>query len=106
MVAPSANKELLVYLAASEDVIGVLVAQEVDGQEKPIYYLSKLLKGPELKYPQTDKLYVALIYAMTKLRHYMITHKVEVITQSDLVKLLLQKPRRAPSKRCGCVQVS
>ena len=35
---------------------------------------------------------MALIYVMTKLRHYMVTHKVNVITQSDLVKLLLQKP--------------
>ena len=91
MVAPSADKELLVYLAASKEAIGVLIAQEVDGQEKPVYYLRKLLKGPKLKYPQIDKLSVALIYAVTKLRHYIVTHKVKVITQSDLIKLLLQK---------------
>ena len=36
MVAPLADKELLVYLTASEEVVGVLVAQEVDGQEKQV----------------------------------------------------------------------
>ena len=85
MVAPSTKKELLIYLTTSEEAVGVLVAQEVDGQERPIYYLSKLLKGPELKYPYNDKFWVALIYTVTKLKHYM-------VTQSDLVKLLLQKP--------------
>lgn len=29
---------------------------------------------------------------VTKLRHYMVTHKTKVITQLDLIKLLLQKP--------------
>ena len=43
-------------------------------------------------YPHTDKLCVALIYVVTQLKHYMVTHKIKVITQSDLVKLLLQKP--------------
>ena len=92
MIALLAGKELLIYLTASEEAIGVLVAQEVDGHKRPVYYLSKLLKGPELKFLYNDKLCVALIYAVTKLRHYMVTHKVKVITQSDLVKLLLQKP--------------
>ena len=47
MIAPLAGKELLIYLTASEEAVGVLVAQEVDGQERPVYYLSKLLKGPK-----------------------------------------------------------
>ena len=44
-----------------------------------------------MKYPWIDKLCVALIYAVTKLKHYMGTHRVKVIAQSYLIKLLLQK---------------
>ena len=32
------------------------------------------------------------MYAVAKLRHYMVTHKIKVITHSDPIKLLLQKP--------------
>ena len=92
MIAPSPEKEILIYLMALEEAIGVLIAQECDGQERPVYYLSKLLKGPELNYRQADKLCVALMNVVTKLRHYMVTHKSKVITQLDLIKLLLQKP--------------
>ena len=77
LVAPLTDKELLIYLIASEEAMGVLIAQELDGQEKPVYYLSKLLKGPELEYSDNDKLYVALIYTVTKLRHYMITYRIK-----------------------------
>ena len=78
-IAPLAGKELLIYLAASEEAISVLIAQEVEGQERPVYY-------------QAHRLCVALMYVVTKLRHYMVTHKVKVITHSDPIKLLLQKP--------------
>lgn len=92
MVAPSTDKELLIYLIASEEAIGILIAQEVEGQDRPIYYLSRLLKGPEQRYSQPDRLCVALMYALTKLKHYMVTHKVKEITHLDPIKLLLQKP--------------
>ena len=52
MVAPSTDKELLLYLTTLEEAIGVLITQEVEGQERPIYYLSRLLKGPEQRYSQ------------------------------------------------------
>lgn len=50
VVAPSLDKELLVYLIASKEAISVLVAQEQSGQERPVYYLSGPLKGLQLRY--------------------------------------------------------
>lgn len=92
MVACSLEKQLLVYLTITEDTIIVLLAQEHDGQEKLVYYLSLLLKGPEQNYSFNDKLSVALMYVVQKFRHYLITHSVRVIINSDPIKLLIQKP--------------
>ena len=92
MVAPSPEKELLIYLVASDESVGILIAQDYEGLEKPVYYLSRLLRGSEKNYSLADKLCVALMYAIQKLRHYMVTHRVRIITNSDPIKLLLQKP--------------
>ncbi|PON63821.1 hypothetical protein TorRG33x02_275310 [Trema orientale] len=92
MTAPLPNKELLVFLTASAEAIGVLIAQEQDEVEKPVYYLSRLLKGPEQNHSMADKLCTALMYAVQKLRHYMLTHKDKVTTNLDPIKLILQKP--------------
>ena len=92
MVAPSPEKELLIYLAESDESVGILIAQDYEGLEKLIYYLIRLLRGSKKNYSLTDKLCVALMYAIQKLRHYMVTHRIRVITNSDQIKLPLQKP--------------
>lgn len=45
MVSPIKGLPKTLYLTSINKSIGVLLAQEVDGTEKPIYYLSQLLQG-------------------------------------------------------------
>ena len=48
---PNYNKDFLLYLAAAESTIGMVLVQEDDSfSEYVIYYLNRGLVGPELNY--------------------------------------------------------
>ena len=62
---PDYSRDFILYLAASESTIGVVLVQEDDKLvEHVIYYLSRALVGPELKYSHIEKLALATIYAV------------------------------------------
>ena len=63
MQPPKSGKPLLVYLAAPSNAIGALLAQEnEEGDEKPVYYVSRQLHDAEKCYLLTDCACLALIY--------------------------------------------
>jgi hypothetical protein len=54
---PNYNKDFLLYLAAVESTIGMVLVQEDDSfSEYMIYYLSRGLVGPELNYTHLENL--------------------------------------------------
>jgi hypothetical protein len=57
---PNYNKDFLLYLAAAESTIGMVLVQEDDSfSEYVIYYLSRGLIGLELNYSHLEKLVLA-----------------------------------------------
>ena len=53
------------YLVAAESTIGMVLVQEDDALAKHvIYYLSRGLVGPELRYTPIEKLALAAVHAM------------------------------------------
>ena len=64
----------------SESTIGVFLVQEDDKlQEHVIYYLSHALAGPKLKYSHVEKLALAAVYAVQRLRHYILLRTTTVV---------------------------
>jgi hypothetical protein len=58
----------ILYLSASfVSVAGVLIQLGDDGSEHVIYYISKNLSGPPLKYNHDEKLALAVVLAVQKL---------------------------------------
>ena len=56
------GKPLLLYLASNSQAIGALLAQEDDdGNEQPIYYVSRTLKDVETKYPMIERAFLVVI---------------------------------------------
>jgi hypothetical protein len=54
---PDYNQYFLLYLVATKSSIGMVLVQEDDElQEHVIYYLSRALLGPKLKYSHVEKL--------------------------------------------------
>ena len=71
---------ILLYLVASESTIGVVLVQEDDKlQEHVVYCLSRDLAGPELRYSHVDKLALALVYVVQRLRHYILLRTTTVV---------------------------
>jgi hypothetical protein len=68
---PDYSRDYLLYITASEGTIGMVLVQEDDElHEHVIYYLSQNLVGPELKYSHVEKLALAVVHAVQRLRHY------------------------------------
>nr|KAJ0209871.1 hypothetical protein LSAT_V11C400159220 [Lactuca sativa] len=59
-------------------------------QQKPVYFVSRKLQGPELKYPTLEKLVLALIYAARRLRRYFQAYQIEVLTNCPIKQILLK----------------
>ncbi|KAK0580936.1 hypothetical protein LWI29_007867 [Acer saccharum] len=79
------------YLSVSEAAISFALVRQEDGIQKPIYYTSKALLPAETRYSPAEKMALALITAVRKLRPYFQAHKIGVYTNCPL-KLILQKP--------------
>jgi hypothetical protein len=68
---PNYNKDLLLYLAASESTIGMVLVQKYDlFEEYVIYYLSRGLVRPKLNYSHVEKVSLVAVHAVQRLCHY------------------------------------
>jgi hypothetical protein len=90
--APRIGKEFKLYVAAQDHMIGAVLTQEDEGKEFPVAYLSRWLVDAETRYSFIEKLCLALYYACTKCRHYLLTSSCIVTSQYDIIKYMLQKP--------------
>ncbi|XP_070668799.1 uncharacterized protein [Malus domestica] len=87
------GKPLKLYISAAEESIGCLLAQDNDaGREQAIFYLSRNLSQPKINYPAVEKLCLAVFFAASKLRHYMLSSVTQVIAQTDVISYMLTRP--------------
>ena len=61
------------------------------GKQLPVYYVSKRLIEAELRYPEVEKLALALVISTRKLRHYFLAHPIVVLTGYP-IKTILRRP--------------
>ncbi|XP_074290338.1 uncharacterized protein LOC141617067 [Silene latifolia] len=91
--APIPGKPLILYIAAQERSLGAMCAQKIeDRKERALYYLSRTLVGAELNYSPIEKICLALVFAIQKLRHYMQAHTIHVVSKADPIKYILSRP--------------
>jgi hypothetical protein len=70
--APKSGELFRLYIAAQEDVIGVVLTQEFEAKAHIITYVSRRLLDAETRYFFIEKLCFSLYCACTKLRHYLL----------------------------------
>ncbi|XP_059636050.1 uncharacterized protein LOC132278266 [Cornus florida] len=92
MHAPQRDQPLFLYVISTPRSIGALLAQEIDNQERPIYYISRLIHDAEKRYSLIEKHCLALVFAAHKFRHYFLAHRIILITKCDPYRNLLSKP--------------
>lgn len=87
------RKSLLLYVVAMESSLGALLAQHnEEGKEHALYYLSRTIIGVELNYSPIEKVCLALVFAVQKLRHYLLTMSMHLISRADRLKYIMSRP--------------
>ncbi|XP_070667874.1 uncharacterized protein [Malus domestica] len=87
------GKPLKLYISAAEESIGYLIAQDNEaGRKQAIFYLIRNLNPPEINYSTVEKLCLAVFFAASKLRHYMLPSVTQVIAQTDVIRYMLTRP--------------
>ena len=92
-VLTAVNEDLpfLVDTDASAYGIGAVLSQEQDGEERPIYFYSRLLKDAETRYSATEREGLALVAGLEKFRVYVLGRKVVARTDHAALSHMLRK---------------
>ncbi|XP_019178364.1 PREDICTED: uncharacterized protein LOC109173577 [Ipomoea nil] len=92
LTAPVHGRPLILYISAQDSSVGALLAQENDkGKENALYYLSRMMTPNELKYSPIEKLCLALVFAIKKLKHYFEAHTIRLVSKANPVKYVMAK---------------
>ncbi|GJT36972.1 reverse transcriptase domain-containing protein [Tanacetum coccineum] len=94
LVAPKVGESLIVYLAASQECISAILMAEREKDQRPIYFISRVLQGAKLNYPMMKKLVLALIHVARRLKRYFQAHHITVLAKKPM-RLLLLKPEKS-----------
>ena len=91
--ASHTGRPLLLYLSVSDIDLGCMLAQLDDSEkERAIYYLSKRMLEYECKYIMIERLCLALVLATRRLRHYVTKYSILLVSRSDLLRYLFDRP--------------
>ncbi|KAK2998462.1 hypothetical protein RJ639_024206 [Escallonia herrerae] len=88
LTKPITGEDLFIYLSISEVAVSTVLIREEEGKQRPVYYISKVLQDVETRYPQIDKVALALVTSARKLRPYFQSHTIVVLTDQPLGKVL------------------
>jgi len=58
------------YITVIDLAVSTTLVQEQSGEQRPIYFVSKTLKGAETKYQKIEKVALAIIFTTRQLRPY------------------------------------
>ena len=85
---PDFSKPMIVISDCSDTAKGAVLCQNIDGVERPIMYMSQALNEHELRYGISDKEGCAATWAIRKMRPWLVSNQVVLITDhSSLVAL-------------------
>jgi len=88
---PRASEPLRLYFAVTEWAISSVLVQEQNQVQRPIYFVSKALQGPETRFQSLEKAVLAVVFSARRLRHYF--HSFTVVVMMNLpIQKVLQKP--------------
>ncbi|UYV63015.1 K02A2.6-like [Cordylochernes scorpioides] len=85
--------------------LGAVLSQiDVDGNERPIYFISRTLSQAEKKYSQIDKECLSIIWALKKFNNYLFGRKFELITDNKPLHHILNPKREISSNMSARLQ--
>lgn len=94
LAKPDVGDVLSLYIAVSSAAVSSVLIKEDRGEQRPVFYMSRRMTGPETRYPTLEKMALAVVESARKLRPYFQSHSVEVLTDQPL-RTVLQNTNRA-----------
>ena len=87
---PDYSRDFLLYVATSLETIGmVLVQEDEELQEHVIYYLIQNLIDIEIHYSHAEKLALATVHVVQRLRHYILLRQTSVVAHVNPFQFVL-----------------
>ncbi|GAU22742.1 hypothetical protein TSUD_138660 [Trifolium subterraneum] len=80
LTRPVEGEKLYLYLAVASEAVSAVLIRETEQGQKAVYFVSRALQGPELRYLQIEKIALAVIMAARKLRYYFLAHSIIIRT--------------------------
>ncbi|KAL0428268.1 UNVERIFIED_CONTAM: hypothetical protein Slati_3001600 [Sesamum latifolium] len=91
LVKPVPGDTLYLYISSTPQAVSSVLVREEEGNQTPIYYVSKVLNGAESRYPPIEKMALAFVVTARKLHSYFLSYPIGVKTNTPL-KQVLGKP--------------
>ncbi|GKB58018.1 reverse transcriptase domain-containing protein [Tanacetum coccineum] len=95
LTTPKEHEELIIYLAAAKEAISVVLMTDREGKQIPVYFVSRVLRGPEVNYTPMEKLVLALLGASKWLKRYFQAYTISMHGRSWSRYLILTNPEGA-----------
>jgi hypothetical protein len=94
LVAPNEKEPLLLYIAATHQVVSTVLVVERSaegkshGVQRPVYFVSEVLSPTKQRYPHFQKLAYSVFTIARKLRQYFAVHPIIVVNEAPLSNIL------------------
>jgi len=85
---PDQSEVLYLYLYVSSDAVSAVLVRETPERQKPVYFTSKALLGPDTRYQKIEKVALALLTAARRLSQYFLAHTMVVRTDQPKRQIL------------------
>ncbi|XP_061372971.1 uncharacterized protein LOC133315384 [Gastrolobium bilobum] len=105
LTKPGSSETLYFYLAVGAEAISATLVRELKEGQLPVYFVSKVLQGAELRYQQVEKVALTLIFAARRLRPYFQCHLITVRTNQP-IRQILHKPDLAGRMMSWAIELS
>ncbi|XP_057808481.1 uncharacterized protein LOC131022958 [Salvia miltiorrhiza] len=88
LTKPIPGEPLYIYTSVGVESLSAVLVREEGGTQKPVYFVSKIIQGAEIRYTAVEKTAYAIMITARKLRPYFLSHKVIVRTALPFQKIL------------------
>ena len=94
--SPNWDLPFEIMCGASDYAVGAVLGQRIEKKPTAIWYTSKTLAQAQINYTTTEKELLVVVYALEKLRSYILGSKIVIYTDHATLKYLFSKKEAKP----------